>query len=519
MHAVAVMDEEHCYRAACSKDGRFDGAFFTAVITTGIYCRPSCPAMTPKRANVRFYPTAAAAQEAGFRACKRCRPDASPGSPEWLGRADVVARAVRLIGDGVVEREGISGLARRLGYSTRQLHRLVFAELGTGPLSLARARRVQHARMLLETTELPVTEVAFASGFGSIRHFNDSIRDVYALSPTEIRLRGARHRRPRALAGQGIEVHLAYRPPIDLDDLLGFLGQRAVPGVENWDGRTYSRVLALPHGEGFVSVSAGDGDPQPPASYAKRRSRSGYVCCMVELQDTRDFTTAVARVRSQLDLDADPIAVSAILGRDATMEPLVEARPGLRVPGSVDGWETAFRAVIGQQVSVGGARTLAGRLSQSFGKAAQQPRDGLTHMFPTADAIAAADPAALPLPATRAHALVTLARAVAEGRIVIDPGADRDETEAALKALPGIGQWTASYVRMRALGDPDVFLAGDLGVQRGLQRASGGDDVGADGRSALAASEAWRPWRSYATVHLWSANPAGQLSRKEIVLS
>ena len=511
------MDDEHCYRAACSKDGRFDGAFFIAVVTTGIYCRPSCPAMTPKRANVRFYPTAAAAQEAGFRACKRCRPDAAPGSPEWLGRADVVARTMRLIGDGVVEREGISGLARRLGYSTRQLHRLVFAELGTGPLSLARARRVQHARMLLETTDLPLTEVAFASGFGSIRQFNDCIRDVYALSPTEIRVLGARRRRPRALAGQGIEVHLAYRPPIELEGLLGFLGQRAVPGIESWDGRAYSRVLALPHGEGFVSVSAGD--PRASDSNAKPAPKSGYVSCTLELQDTRDFTTAVARIRSLLDLDADPVAVSATLGRDPTMVPLVAARPGLRVPGSVDGWETALRAIIGQQVSVSGARSLASRLVDSLGKSVQQPREALTHMFPTADAIAATDPSALPLPAARGRALVTLARAVAEGGIVVDPGADRDETEAALKALPGIGQWTASYVRMRALGDPDVFIAGDLGVRRGLQRALAGDGS-ANGQSELAVSEAWRPWRSYATVHLWSAtNPATQVSRKELVPS
>ena len=492
------MDDEHCYRAASSRDGRFDGAFFTGVITTGIYCRPSCPAVTPKRQNVRFFPTAAGAQEAGFRACKRCRPDAAPGSPEWIGRADLVARAMRLIGDGIVEREGVSGLADRLGYSTRQLHRLVFAELGTGPLSLARARRVQHARMLLETTDLAVTEVVWASGFGSIRQFNDCVRQVYALSPTDIR-RAAARTRGRQPAGQGIEVHLAYRPPIELAALLGFLGQRAIPGVETWDGTTFARVMALPHGDGFISISA-------DAAEQSRRGRSAYATCTLELQDTRDFTTAVARLRSMLDLDADPVAVGNTLGNSPELRPLVGARPGLRIPGSVDGPELALRAVLGQQVSVAGARTLAGRLAESFGKAVEQPRAGLTHAFPSAETIAAADPSSLPIPRARAAALVALAQSIADGRIRIDPGADREETETQLKGLHGIGQWTASYVRMRALADPDVFLAGDLGVQRALagRRMNAADPL-----------EACRPWRSYATVHLWAATAAAQLNQKE----
>ncbi|HEX6392285.1 MAG TPA: AlkA N-terminal domain-containing protein [Acidimicrobiales bacterium] len=500
------MDDEHCYRAASSRDGRFDGAFFTAVLTTGIYCRPSCPAVTPKRKNVRFYATAAAAQEAGFRACKRCRPDAAPGSPEWVGRADVVARTMRLIGDGVVEREGVSGLARRIGYSTRQLHRLVFAELGTGPLSLARARRVQHARMLLETTDIPITDVAWASGFGSVRQFNDCVRQVYALSPSDIRGAGAVKRRSRPAAGQAIEVQLAYRRPIELSDLLGFIGTRAVPGVETWDGLTYSRVLALPHGEGFVSVGANGSTSREQR--ADRPIGSGYVTCRLELQDTRDFTTAVARLRALLDLDSDPVAVSTILGADPLMAPLVSARPGLRIPGSVDGSEIALRAVLGQQVSVTGARTLAARLVQMFGKSVEQPRDGLTHAFPSVDAIASADPSLLPLPAARAEAIVTLARSLADGIIQIDPGADRDETEAAMRALPGIGRWTSSYVRMRGLGDPDVFMETDLGVKRTIANQRG---IGA------IAGEQFRPWRSYVTVHLWTAPQAAQPSEKECV--
>jgi AraC family transcriptional regulator of adaptative response / DNA-3-methyladenine glycosylase II len=507
-----VMNDEHCYRAICSRDGRFDGAFFTAVITTRIYCRPSCPAVTPKRVNVRFYRTAAAAQEAGFRACKRCRPDAAPGSPEWVGRADVVARTMRLIGDGVVEREGVSGLAKRLGYSERQLHRLVFTELGTGPLSLARARRVQHARMLLETTDIPVTDVAWASGFASIRQFNDSVRQVYALSPTEIRRARSAKRRSGPTSGHGIEVQLAYRPPIELHELLAFLGARAVPGVESWDGCTYSRVMALPHGEGFVSISS-----REPESTGRARSRAlapGYVSCRLELQDTRDFTTAVARVRSLLDLDADPVAVAAVLSDDPLIQNLIAARPGLRVPGSVDGSEIALRAVLGQQVSVSGARTLAGRLVQAFGKAVEQPRDGLTHTFPSVDAIAAAEPSVLPLPAARGNALVSLARALSDGRLRIDPGADRDETEISLKALPGIGQWTASYVRMRGLGDPDVFMGSDLGVKRAIgNRVALGGEGGEDDEGG----ERWRPWRSYATVQLWTAPAAARTSKKEPV--
>jgi AraC family transcriptional regulator of adaptative response / DNA-3-methyladenine glycosylase II len=325
---------------------------------------------------------------------------------------------------------------------------------------------------------------------------------VYALSPTEIRRSGTAKRRSTAVGGEGIEIQLAYRPPIELVELLTFLGLRAVPGVESWDGRTYSRVLSLPHGEGFVSISsAGSADKNKASA---RASASGYVSCRLELQDTRDFTTAVARVRSLLDLDADPVAVSSAFTADPLMKPLVDARPGLRIPGSVDGNEIALRAVLGQQVSVGGARTLAGRLSQAFGKAVEQPRDGLTHGFPSVDAIAAADPSMLPLPAARGKALVGLARSLSDRRVRIDPGADRDESEESLKSLPGIGQWTASYIRMRGLGDPDVFMAGDLGVRRAMGMQS---DAGV--------GERWRPWRSYATVHLWAAPPAGQPSKKE----
>jgi AraC family transcriptional regulator of adaptative response / DNA-3-methyladenine glycosylase II len=498
---VVVMDDDHCYRAMTSRDGRFDGAFVTAVRTTKIYCRPSCPAMTPKRQNIRFYPTPAAAQDAGFRACKRCRPDAAPGSPDWDHRADLVARAVRLIGDGVVEREGVSGLARRLGYSARQLHRLVFAELGTGPLRLAVAHRVQSARALLETTDIPVSDVAWAAGFGSIRQFNDLVREVYALSPTELRKRakknGAGQAGARLDAGEtrnagAIPVRLAYRPPLDLPGLLEFLGRRAISGVESFDGNVYARTLNLPHGSGIVIIPAGSGDDPAPAP--SRYDRPGSLQCELRLQDFRDFATAVSRVRRLLDLDADPLAVRSALHDDPLLGRSVETNPGLRVPGTVDGAEIAVRAVLGQQVSVAGARTLGSRLASRYGAAPAESFGELDRLFPTAETLAAADPSTLPMPASRARALQALARAIAEGGVGVDPGTDRDATDEALRAVPGVGPWTASYIRMRGLGDPDVFLGEDLGIKKAVR--AWGEPVD----SAL-----WKPWRSYATFHLWSA--------------
>lgn len=502
--------EERCYRAVCSRDGRFDGAFFTAVLTTGIYCRPSCPATTPKRENVRFFTTAAAAQDAGFRACKRCRPDAAPGSPEWLRRQDTVARAVRLIADGVVDREGISGLAKRLGYSTRQLHRIVFSELGTGPLTLAKAHRVQHARMLLETTELAVTDVAFAAGFGSIRQFNECVLQVYAMTPSELRRAGPpKVVRRGAAAGRdtssGIDVHLSYRPPLDIAQLVGFLAARAVPGVESFDGSLYRRVLTLPHGSGILSVNVDQhgrttGTPRkegalgggPPKASAPGRGVA-YLTCNLCLDDQRDFIAAVARARRLFDLDADPTAVNAVLGSDPVLSPLVRARPGLRVPGSVDAFEIALRAVVGQQVSVSSARGVIKRIAESLGKPLETANGELVRHFPTAEALAAAAPSSLPLPAKRAEALHRLAVAVCDGALPLDPGAERDEAEAVLRGLPGVGPWTAGYVRMRGLGDPDVFLGTDLAVKHQLT-----------GRESTPLDETWRPWRSYATAHLWA---------------
>jgi AraC family transcriptional regulator, regulatory protein of adaptative response / DNA-3-methyladenine glycosylase II len=491
--AGVVEDFERCYRAVRSKDARFDGWFVTAVTSTGIYCRPSCPAVTPKRGNVRFLRSAAAAQRAGFRACKRCRPDASPGSPEWNVRADVVGRAMRLIADGAVDRESVAGLARRLGYSERHLHRQLVAELGAGPLALARAQRAQTARLLIETTALPFTEVAFAAGFRSIRQFNETVRDVFATTPTQLRRAApARngHDRAGATGTTALTLRLRYRAPFDADGLLGFLGARAVPGVEANGGGVYRRVLDLPHGPGIVALSCTD----------------DHVRCELQLTDLRDLAAAVQRCRRLLDLDADPVAVGEALGADPLLGALVADTPGRRVPGAVDGAELAVRAVLGQQVSVAGARTLAGRLSAALGEPLPQPDGELTHAFPRAEAIAAAGPDALPLPRSRARALAGLCAAIADGSLALDPGADRAEARSRLLALHGIGPWTAEYVAMRALSDPDAFPTTDLGVRRALEQLSHAGDPAA----AAALAERWRPWRAYAVQHLWASLAAAR---------
>jgi len=472
------MDDEQHYRAAVSKDARFDGVFFIAVTSTGIYCRPSCPAMTPKRQHMRYYKTPAAAQQAGFRACKRCRPDASPGSPEWNVRADVTARAMRLIADGIVDREGIEGLARSLGYEQRQVRRVLTAELGASPLALARAQRAQTARVLVETTKLPMGDIAFAAGFASIRQFNATMLEVFDTPPSRLRERAARH--APAVPPGAVGLRLPFRPPIDLPRLFGFLAARAVPGVEEVTDRTYRRTINLPNGRGILSLRIVD--------------QARWVECELELDDLRDVTAAVQRCRRLLDLDADPDAVSGFLGSDEVIGALARACPGRRSPGHVDGDELAMRAVLGQQVSVAAARRLAARLTAEYGKPLARPSGTLTHCFPDAATIAAADPAALPMPASRGRALVTLASALASGEVALHPGADRDEAATRLLALPGIGPWTVAYIRMRALADPDAFPATDVGVLRALAALGAG----------VSAAEGWRPWRSYAVHQLWA---------------
>ena len=494
-----IEDPARCYQAAHSKDARFDGVFFTAVTSTGIYCRPSCPARTPKRENVRFYATAAAAQQAGFRACLRCRPDATPGSPEWNTRADVAARAMRLIRDGAVDREGVEGLALRLGYSARQLHRLVTAEVGTGPLAIARAQRAQTARILLETTTLPVAHVAFAAGFSSVRQCNATLQQVFADTPRGLRARvsaaAVRHRRNNGTdtATQEIRLRLACRRPFSPASVLGFLGSRAAPGIEAVDASSYSRSIRLAHGYAVVTLTAADSDASGPM----------FVDADLRLSDLRDLTSAVSRCRQLLDLDADPVAIDQALEKDPLVGALVAAHPGRRVPGTTDGFELAVRAVIGQQVSVSGARTIVGRLVAAAGEPLPEPIGGITHLFPTPAALIALaeeHPATFSMPGGRRRALVALAEAVTTGAVVIDPGADPVELRASLVALPGIGPWTAEYVAMRALRDPDAFMPTDLGIRRAAQTLGLPDDPA---RLSLL-SEAWRPWRSYAMVHMWA---------------
>ncbi|MFJ9711085.1 DNA-3-methyladenine glycosylase 2 family protein [Streptomyces sp. NPDC101234] len=456
------MDEDTRYEAVRSRDARFDGAFFFAVETTGIYCRPSCPAVTPKRRNVRFFRTAAAAQGSGFRACRRCRPDAVPGSAEWNVRADVVGRAVRLIGDGVVDREGVGGLADRLGYSARQVQRQLTAELGAGPVALARAQRAHTARTLLQTTELPVTEIAFASGFASVRQFNDTVRAVYATTPSGLREaapggRGARRGSPAT----GIPLRLAHRGPYQARPVFDLLEREAVPGVEEVTGtagaRTYRRTLRLPYGHAVVAVEERGGT----TTASSGAHPGGWLEARLRLTDPRDLTTAVQRLRRLFDLDADPYAVDERLAADPRLAPLVAARPGLRSPGAADPAEAAVRALTGSAD--------AERLVQRYGKTLDAPSGSLTHLFPEPAVLAGAEPDG---------SLGALATALADGTVRLDPGADRDDAEAALRALPGMGPAVVATIRVRALGDPDV--------------APPGLDVPDD----------WRPWRSYAVRHL-----------------
>ncbi len=504
-------DAESCLRAVRSRDARFDGWFFTAVISTGIYCRPSCPAVNPKPEHMRFYPSAAAAQQAGFRACKRCRPDASPGSPLWDTRADLTARAMRLIADGIIDRSGVPGLAAALGYSVRQVERQLLAELGAGPLALARAQRAQTARLLIETTGLPLHQVAFAAGFASIRAFNDTVRAVFALSPTELRQRAAGRPDPPQAAAGTLALRLPVREPLCPDNLFGHLAATAVPGVEEWRDGAYRRAMALPHGSGIVALRPGP----------------GHVGCALSLADLRDLPAAVSRCRRMLDLDADPVAVGGQLSADPVLAPLVAKAPGRRVPRSADPQEMAIRAVLGQQVSTAAARTHAGRLAAALGEPVADPGGGLTRLFPDPAVLAAAlargpvtaapaprgppGPASavpgpdgsgvrLALPAARQASVAALAAALAAGAIDLSPGCDWLEARRRLAALPGLGPWTVETIAMRALGDPDAFLATDLGVRAAAAR------LGLPGTPAALArrSARWRPWRAYAVQYLWA---------------
>jgi AraC family transcriptional regulator of adaptative response / DNA-3-methyladenine glycosylase II len=474
-------DFDGCYRAVSSRDARFDGRFVTAVRTTGIYCRPSCPAQTPRRENVHFFPRAAAASAAGFRACKRCRPDAAPGSRDWDTRADLAARALRGIETGVVDSEGVPGLARQLAVSERHLHRTLVREIGVGPLALARTRRAQTARMLIEHTALPLTTVAFSAGFASVRQFNDVMRVEFGTAPSELR-------RSPSVAGDAtgtLTLRLAMRTPYADVPLLQWLAARAVPGVEEVTDDGYRRTVA----GAVVEVQ-----PRPGA---------GHVVARLDIDDVARVAELVSKVRRLFDLDADPTSVDTVLSSDPLLATSVARRPGLRVPGAVDGFELAVRAILGQQVSVAAARTFAGRLVQRCGDPLPTPRGAVTHAFPTAAAVKAADLDGLGLTGARVATLRAIATAVCSGALSLEPTADRDATRTALAAVPGVGPWTVDYVSMRALADPDAFPAGDLVLRRQL-----GPDV-------VRRPEAWRPWRAYAAMHLWAMAGDADTTMKE----
>ncbi|MGB8404187.1 MAG: DNA-3-methyladenine glycosylase 2 family protein [Mycobacterium sp.] len=478
-------DFNRCYRAVQSKDARFDGWFVTAVLTTGIYCRPSCPVRPPFARNVRFYPTSAAAQRAGFRACKRCRPDASPGSPEWNIRGDVVARTMRLIADGTVDREGVTGLAARVGYTTRQLERLLQAEVGANPLALARAQRSQTARVLIETTQLPFGDVAFAAGFSSIRQFNDTIREVSALTPTELRTRARNRFSPNESPSSGmLSVRLPVRLPFAYEGMFGHLAAAAVPGIEEVRDGAYRRTLRLPCGNGIVSLT-----PQVD-----------HVRCDLILDDFRDLATAIARCRRLLDLDADPEAVVDVLSDDPTLAAVVAKAPGQRVPRTVDENELAIRVVIGQQVSMKAARTHTRRIATAYGTRVTDPAGALTHVFPAVENLLDIEPEHMAFPQSRQRTLTSLCSALSERSVALDAGCDWNRARHTLGELPGIGPWTAEVIAMRALGDPDAFPVTDLGVQQAAKHLG----LPNNPRLLTDHSTNWRPWRAYATQHLWT---------------
>ncbi len=476
-----VIDDEVCYRAVASRDARFDGRFFTGVTSTGIYCRPVCPSRTPRRENTRFFRCAAEAEAAGFRPCLRCRPETAPGSPAWSGTRATVSQALKLISAGYLDAHGVDELAGRLGMGDRHLRRLFLLHLGVTPVQVAQTRRIHFARSLLADSGLPVAEVAFASGFGSLRRFNALFRGAYAQTPTEVRgtVSG-----PRKASGSPLELRLRFRPPYAWQAIIGFLAPRAIPGVEAVSDGVYRRSIRADGSAGTIEVSLADsGD-----------------CLLLRVfsPPSRGLITVVERVKRLFDLAADPQEIDAVLGGDEALAPLVAGEPGLRVPGAWDGFELAVRAIVGQQVSVASATTASGAIAARFGEPVAAPPGGITHVFPTAARLAEADPADLRLPRARAAAIVHLARAVASGELRFEPYADLEQAVARLTDLPGIGEWTAQYIAMRALGEPDAFPATDLGL------AAAGRSMGAATPARLLErAEAWRPWRAYAAMHLW----------------
>jgi AraC family transcriptional regulator, regulatory protein of adaptative response / DNA-3-methyladenine glycosylase II len=504
-HLGTVLNHEQCYRVVQSRDARFDGVIYIAVRTTRIYCRPGCSTpVLPKSKNVSFYRSAAAAQVAGYRACKRCRPDATPGSPLWNIRGDITARALRLITDGFLNRATVGELASELAVSERHLNRTVTNELGAGPLALARAQRAQTARVLIETTDLVFGNIAFAAGFASIRQFNETVLEVFATSPTELRRKALRRRVDQHFRVDGIgsagvsraseiSVRLPFRGPLDVSALFGFLEMRCLPGIdemvvartgEGQVGRMYRRSMLLPGGPCVAELTA----------------HEGHVQATFHLASLGDLGVAIARCRALLDLDADPLAIDEALGADEILRPHIVAAPGRRSPGAVDPHELCVRAVLGQQVSVAAARTIASRMVERLGTPLPNAVGGVMRLFPPADVVAAQTPESIGIPLARARALIGLSAALADGTVKLGPGVDRIEAQRSLVGLAGIGPWTAAYIAMRALSDPDVLLATDLIVRQGAAMLGMPKDI----KELTRYGDRWRPWGSYVTHHLWS---------------
>ncbi|MBF5045898.1 DNA-3-methyladenine glycosylase 2 family protein [Aggregicoccus sp. 17bor-14] len=472
------LDPAICDRARLARDARFDGRFYIAVRTTGIYCRPVCPAVSPRRVNILYYPTAAAAAEAGYRPCLRCRPEAAPGTPAWEGTSATVRRALRLIGEGALDTGSVEALAAKVGVGPRHLHRLFVEHLGASPVGVAQTRRLHFAKRLLDETQLPMGQVAAASGYGSVRRFNASFLQTYGRAPSQLR----RSRQRASAEPDTYCLRLAYRPPYDWEGLLAFLARRALPGVETVDAGVYRRTIRVGGRGGWFQV--------------RHLPEAGSLELTVRHPDATVLYEVTARVRQQFDLGLDPAVVRDALGADPLLAPALARRPGLRIPGAFDLFELLVRAVLGQQVSVAAARTHAGRLASAYGEPCPGP-GGLTHLFPTPEALAQVSPASLPLPRARGEALVQLAQAVARGALALD--APAEELQVRLERLPGIGPWTAAYALLRGLGEPDAFPEGDLV----LRRVAGGASP-LTARALRERAERWRPWRGYAALLLWS---------------
>lgn len=479
--ATALPDIRTCEQARLSRDARFDGLFFTAVTSTGIYCRPVCPAPAPRPTHVRYYASAAAAAQAGFRPCLRCRPELAPSHAAWHHGEHLVTRALKLIDAGMLADHSLDDLAQRIGVSARQLRRLFVEHLGAPPIDVHTTRRLLFARQLLTETALPVTEVALASGFGSLRRFNAAFAQANRITPRELR------RQPRASTGDALVLRLGYRPPYDFEALLAFLRTRALPGVEQVDARSYARVFGAADAPCWLRLSA-----WPNGDHALK----------LELHGTQpaQLLPVVTRLRRMFDLDADPAAIARMLGAGGVLQPLLHAHPGLRLPGGWDGFEIAVRAVLGQQVSVAAARTLATRIVQRWGEPLFVPTlPGLERLFPTPEQLADADLREIGVTTARASTIRGIAQALLDGRIDFRAEQPLDAFVARWVALPGIGEWTAHYMAMRALSHPDAFPAADLI----LRRAAAGDAPELSTKALTELAEAWRPWRAYAVMHLW----------------